>query len=141
MYSQWGIIDAKVFKANSTLVRAKNQLVKIDTDGKITPDVPSNPGLFLPLKQAVAPANVDEAIDYQLTGVAKVFVEAASGIVAGNLVIVGPTGVGVVNGGANKGDLADGAIIVGIALLPASGLSHIPVLLQPEVYAAPPEAE
>lgn len=141
MYSQWGIIDAKVFKANASLTRAKNQLVKIDTDGKITPDVPTNAGLFLPTKQAVGPANVDEAIDYQLTGVAKVFVENAASIVAGNLVVVGPTGVGVVNGGANKGDLEDGAIIVGIAMTPAAGLSHIPVLLQPEIYVAPPEAE
>lgn len=137
MYSQWGIIDAKVFKANSTLARLRNQLIKLDTDGKITPATPAAGGLFLPLKQPVTPASVDENIDYQLSGVASVFVESATGIVAGNIVIVGPTGVGVVNGGANKAALAADAVIVGIAMLPAAGLNEIPVLLQPEVYVAP----
>lgn len=139
MYSQWGIIDAKVFKANSALARLRNQLVKLDTDGTITPDTPDAGGLFFPVKQNVTADSAGENVDYQLSGVASVFVEAASGIVAGNIVVVGPTGVGVVNGGASKADLNDGDVIVGIALLAASGLNEIPVLLQPEVYAAPPE--
>lgn len=140
MYSQWGIVDAKVFKANAALARKRNQLVKLDTDGTITPATPVAGGLFFPLKQNVTAESVDENIDYQLTGVASVFVETAAAIVAGNIVVVGPTGVGVVNGGASKADLDDGAVIVGIALLAAAGLNEIPVLLQPEVYAAPPEA-
>lgn len=139
MYSQWGIIDAKVFKANSALARLRNQLVKLDTDGTITPDTPDAGGLFFPVKQNVTADSAGENVDYQLSGVASVFVETASGIVAGNIVVVGPTGVGVVNGGASKADLNDGDVIVGIALLAASGLNEIPVLLQPEVYAAPPE--
>lgn len=139
MYSQWGIIDAKVFKANSTSARLRNQLVKLDTDGTITPDTPDAGGLFFPVKQNVTADSAGENVDYQLSGVASVFVETASGIVAGNIVVVGPTGVGVVNGGASKADLNDGDVIVGIALLAASGLNEIPVLLQPEVYAAPPE--
>lgn len=137
MYSQWGIIDAKVFKANAELARLRNQLVKLDTDGTITPDTPDNGGLFFPVKQNVTADSAEENVDYQLTGVASVFVESDSGIVAGNIVIVGPNGVGVVNGGASKADLDDGDIIVGIALLAAADLNEIPVLLQPEVYAAP----
>lgn len=137
MYSQWGIIDAKVFKANSTLARLRNQLVKLDTDGTITPATPAAGGLFFPVKQNVNADSASENVDYQLTGVASVFVESATSIVAGNIVIVGPTGVGVVNGGANKSLIAADAVIVGIALLPAAGLNEIPVLLQPEIFEAP----
>lgn len=137
MYSQWGIIDAKVFKANSTLARLRNQLVKLDTDGTITPATPAAGGLFFPVKQNVNADSASENVDYQLTGVASVFVESATSIVAGNIVIVGPTGVGVVNGGANKSLIAADAVIVGIALLSAAGLNEIPVLLQPEIFEAP----
>lgn len=135
MFSQWGIIDAKVFKVNAALVRLRNQLVKLDTDGKITPAVSG--GLFFPVKRDVGPLTADEHVDYQISGVASVYVESATNIVAGSVVIVGPTGVGVVFGGASEAAIADDATIVGIAMLPAAGLNEIPVLLTPKVFVAP----
>lgn len=137
MFSQWGIIDAKVFKPSTTLARLRNQLVKLDTDGKLTPATPAAGGLFFPVKRDVGPLTADEHVDYQLNGVASVFVEDDANIVAGNIVIVGPTGVGVVNGGANESLIAADAVIVGVALLPAEGLNEIPVLLAPKVFVAP----
>lgn len=133
MYSQWEILDGKEFKVNggqSVDVRDRlaGQLVKLDVDGKVTTDTGAD-NLYYPVKDTVGPLTDGDIVNVQLTGVAKVFVETATGIVAGATVIVGPLGRGVVLGALPGEALATSAAVIGIAQYPAAGKSHIPVLL------------
>lgn len=136
MYSQWGIIDGREFTANSTAVRAKNQLVALKADGKVTPDTGID-NVYFPVKQAVAPANEGEIVDVQITGVAKVYVETATSIVAGATVIVGPNGLGVIFGALPGAQPSADAYILGIAMEAAAGKTHIAVLLQQMTFIEP----
>ena len=136
MYSQWGLIDGREFKENLTAVRAAHQLVALAADGTVTPDTGVD-NVYFPVKEDVGPAKDGNVVDIQMTGVAKVFVEAATSIVAGSTVIVGPLGTGVVFGAAAGSAPAADAAILGIAMEAAAGKTHIAVLLQPASFVAP----
>lgn len=136
MYSQWGIIDGREFKANSTATRQAHQLVALASDGTVTPDTGID-NVYYPVKENVGPDKAGNVVDVQLTGVAKIFVEVATNIVAGSTVIVGTNGTGVSFGAAPGANPAADAAIVGIAMEAAAGKTHIAVLLQSASFVAP----
>lgn len=128
MYSQWGIIDGKEFVANEAAVRTKGQLVALTATGTVTPDSGLD-NVYYPVKENVGPDKDGEIVDVQLNGVAKVFVEVATNIVAGSTVIVGTNGTGIIFGAAPGALPAASAQILGVAQEAAAGKTHIAVLL------------
>lgn len=132
------IVNAFALKKNSAIAsddanaRSITQLVQLAADGKVQASTTVGTALFFPLEQ---PANKDRyetegSVDVVVSGVANVAVEVATGIDAGEPVVVGPLGLGVITGVG-----ATGATKVGIALEAAAGKKSIAVLLQPELIA------
>lgn len=117
-------------KASGVLAdRKTGQLVRITTAGEATTALGEGNLLFLPLIQEFKPATDDSVAEAQLTGVAKVYVETATGITAGVEVSAGATGVGV-------RVKQSGAFVLGTALAtPEGDGSYIPVLLAPHADA------
>lgn len=98
------------------------QLVSLNADGKYTTEVTAADAFALPLVRDVQEA--EGAVDVTISGVAKVYVESAAGIVAGSEVGIGATGLGVA--------VYDSGFKLGIALdVPRGDGDYIPVLLAP----------
>lgn len=108
--------------------RKIGQLVRLTVDGKAAVGTGTGDAFF-PLIQDLDGV-ADLTADVQVGGIAKVYVETASGIEAGTPVSAGSTALGV--------QIAqDGEFILGIALAkPAANGVFIPVLIAP----APPAA-
>lgn len=132
------VVNAFGLKKNSGIAadaanaRKVTQLVQLAADGLVQAAT-SATALYFPLEQ---PADVDVystdgSVDVVVSGVANVAVEVATGIDAGEVVYVGPAGLGVITGVG----VTAASVKVGIALEPAAGKASIAVLLQPELVA------
>lgn len=121
MYRIQGIVNA--FKIASTLTtgsRLIGQLAYVDNTGKA---VLVKDDLGFPLTEKLDVDAGDLVAAVQVNGIAKVYVELVTSIVAGSSVSPGSTGIGVKLGAA--GDSA-----IGYALeTPTGNGSYIPVLL------------
>lgn len=123
MYRMHGIPNA--FEVDPTLNAARKvgQLVRVKPNGKITTVAGEGNLLFFPLIEDIVP-NQTQVAGATISGVAKVYVEASAGIVAGETVGVGATGLGVA--------LHTAGFRLGIALAtPEGNGDYIPVLLTP----------
>jgi len=133
------IVNAFELKKNSAIssdaanARKIGQLIQLATDGKVQAATTVT-ALYFPLEEN---ADVDtyqqagRSVDVVVSGVANVAVEVATGIDAGEVVNVGPAGLGVVTGVG----VTAAAVRVGIALESAAGKASIAVLLQPALVA------
>lgn len=124
-YSIKGITNAFIKDASITTDRQVGQLVRIMNNGNAAYGTGESNKLFFPLSEPVDGA-ADAYVAAQVTGIAMVYVETATGITAGVRVGVGSTFLGVAAEGANP------AFILGYALkTPAGDGDVIPVLLTP----------
>lgn len=124
-YRIQGIKNAFVKASGMNANRTVGQLVRISNAGEATVGTGESNKLFFPVTRDVVYTE-DVFVEAQVTGIAKVYVETASGITAGVRVGVGATFLGVAAEGANP------AFILGIALkTPAGDGDYIPVLLTP----------
>lgn len=124
MWRIQGLINS--FKASTGMAADRNvgELVRITNDGEADDATGQDDKLYLPLTEKFVVG--EEVVAAQVTGVAKVYVETASSIVAGSAVGIGATGKGIAI--ATSGDF-----VLGQALAtPAGDGDFIPVLLAPQ---------
>ena len=117
---------SNAFEKNTDAVdRVAGQLIRVKPDGKATTVLGEGNLLFFPL---IADLKVSEDLyaEAQVTGIAKIQVEAFAGITAGTRVSVGAVGTGI------RAEQAAPAFVMGIALeTPTANGQFIPVLLTP----------
>lgn len=119
MYRNHGIPHA--FKVAFSADRAKGYLAQLLTDGTLSDSSSNGSGVYFALIEDIK-AGDTEVAGATVSGVAKVYVETASGIKPGVRVGVGGTGEGVIQ--------FAGGFEVGIALAtPKADGDFIPVLL------------
>lgn len=132
------IVNAHELKKNAGIAldsaneRKNTQLVQLDVDGKVQAATNVGTKLYFPLLVKADVDSYGKSVDVVLQGVANVNVEVATGIEAGEVVYVGPAGLGVITGVG----VVTAATKVGIALEAAAGKSSIAVLLQPALVPA-----
>lgn len=131
------IVNAFELKKNGAIaldsanVRRITQLVSLAADGKVQAATVVGTTNFFPLVEQADADSYEKSVDVVISGVANVAVENATGIDAGEVVNVGPLGLGVVTG---VGVVATYSR-VGIALEPAAGKASIAVLIVPSYVA------
>lgn len=115
--------------AGATVSRTIGQLMRITAIGLATHELGEDNLLFFPLMQDFNPLE-DQVAELQLTGVANVYVEDATGITGGVPVGPGATGKGIAQA-------VDGEYVMGFALAtPGGNGDMIPVLLAPQAVAS-----
>lgn len=117
------------FKLDTDTVSEKKvgQLVALKTDGSYTTEMDNTAAFALPLIEDVDKQAGSVAVT--VSGVAKVYVEDAEGIVAGSEVGIGATGLGAA--------AYESGYLLGVALAkPAGDGDFIPVLLTPKAAEA-----
>lgn len=123
MYRSGGIREALPVAADFAADRKTGYLVRVNEEGQATDQLGEDNLLFFPLVDDFVKAdNKDVAV--QVNGIAKIYVEAASGIVAGAELGVGTTGKGVAA-------YSSGTRIGKALAKPAGNGDFIPVLLAP----------
>ena len=123
-YSLKPVVNAFKASAGADAKREIGDLMRVDLLGEAIHGVGEDNRLLLPLTEVYDP-DKDSNVALQVGGIAKVRVEAASGIMPGVAVSYGTTGVGIAEHVAQS-------FILGIALAqPAGDDDLIPVLLTP----------
>ncbi len=97
------IVNAFELKKNAGIAtdaaneRKITQLVQLAADGKVQAAT-SATALYFPLEENADADSYGKSVDVTVSGVANVAVETATGIDAGEVVYVGPLGLGVITG-------------------------------------------
>jgi hypothetical protein len=120
------IVNAFLKSAGAVANRLIGQLMRVDLTGKASTTLGEGNLFFLPVATENFDYLKDDYAALQMTGVAEVYVEAFTGIAAGEPVSPGATGIGIKAA-------ADGEFILGFALrAPVANGELIPVLISPQ---------